>query len=347
MSVLLLVAGVLLIALTLLDALWTTLWLDGHAGPLAGRLSFGVHSAFVRLAGGHRRGGSGRVNHRLLSVTGPTVLVANVLLWVLLLWAGWAVLFSANPSSVVDSRTRAPASVVERIYFTGYTLATLGNGDFAPQGGGWQLATSVASLNGLLFLTLTVTYLLAVLEAVAGQRSFASQVYALGASAEDFVRNAWDGRGFGALELQLTSLVEQLNLITEQHQAYPMLHYCHTAEERHADATALVILDDALTLLRWGVAAECRPAPAALRVAREAVRGYLDASRSAHVSPAEEEPPPPDLASVRGAGIPADPDDAFRAAGRELGERRRLLLGLLQSDARSWPSAPSAPHAER
>lgn len=277
------------------------------------------------------------MRHRLLSLEGPAILVATVLLWVLLLWSGWAALFSASESALVDSRTRTPANAVERIYFTGYTLFTLGNGDFTPEGGPWQLATATASLSGFALVTLMVTYLLSVLGAVTSKRSFASQVFALGPSAEEFVTNAWDGRAFGALELQLMSLVEQLNLVTEKHRAYPMLHFYHAEQEQSSVPAAVVVLDDALTLLRYGVREEQRPARVALHCAREAVRGFLETLSTSHISPAAVTPGFPVLGRLRDAGIPVHGEEDFSAAAATLAERRRLLRGLLDSDAREWP----------
>ena len=58
------------------------------------------------------------------------------------------------------------------------------------------MATAVMGLNGLFMLTLAVTYLLAIIEAVVAKRSFASQVWSLGRSAEEFIIHSWSGRGF-------------------------------------------------------------------------------------------------------------------------------------------------------
>ena len=90
------VAGLAVLAVALLDAFWTTLWPEGHAGPLSGPLAVGVHRTLRALA---RRRGRG-VSHRVLSGAGPMTLVATMLAWVLLTWAGWVLLFSANPGSL-------------------------------------------------------------------------------------------------------------------------------------------------------------------------------------------------------------------------------------------------------
>jgi hypothetical protein len=321
--------GVALILLAAVEPLWTALWVDGHAGPVTRRLGTTVRWVMMHAMP--------KDDHRLLSLTGPVVLVVTVTTWALLLWAGWVVLFSADPGSLLRAHARTPANLADRIYFAGYTLCTLGNGDFAPQGNLWELATALASLSGLLVLTLAVTYLLAVIEAVVAKRSFASQVWALGHSAEELVLSAWNGTGFPAVELQIVSLTEQLGHVSEQHQAYPMLHYYHDSRLPQSVATAIAILDDALTTWTRVVAEEVRPAPAVLEGARATVRDFLETLRTAYISRSTDQPPPLDLARLREAGVPLMHPDPTRADDPELSAHRRLILGFLQAEQRGWP----------
>lgn len=324
------VLGLLLIGVTFADALWTTLWVDGHSAPVTGRLTSLVSRVTTRLAG--RR-------QRLLSITGPLVLVMTVMHWALLLWAGWVALFSAERGSLLHSHRQTPADLPERIYFTGYSIFTLGNGDYSPSGRFWQVATAAASLSGLVLVTLAVTYLLSVLESVVNKRSFASQVMALARTPEDFVLHSWNGRGFPGLELQVMSLTEQLNRVTEQYQAYPMLHYYHAAGPAQSVPLALAVFEDALTLLAHGVGDEHRPGPAAVHCARESVGEFLRTIRNVYVSRARDTPPAPRLDRLRAAGIPLVSDAEFAAALGDRAEQRRLLLAFVESERRDYPRA--------
>src|SRR4051812_23096467 len=149
MNWLVLTLGAAIILVATLDPLWTTIWVDGHAGPLTSRFGRAVDRLLARIIPSD--------DHRLLSLSGPVVLVTTVLFWALLLWTGWVVLFSADATALLDPHTNVRATLAGRIYFTGYTMFTLGNGDFAPQGGFWQITTSFTSLSGLFLLTLSVT----------------------------------------------------------------------------------------------------------------------------------------------------------------------------------------------
>jgi Ion channel len=328
MHVLFFLLGALLIAFGAVDALWTTLWVDGNAGPFTRRHNSLMRRLILRLAG--RR-------HRLLSLTGPIVLVTSVLVWAVIPWIGWVLLFSAEPHSIVGARSGTSADIVDRIYFTGYTMFTLGNGDFMPNGSFWELATSWASLNGLFMLTLAVTYLLAIIEAVVAKRSFASQVWALGRDAEEFILNSWNGRGFPAVELQIVSLMEQLQLVTEQHHAYPMLHFYHEAVKKQSVAHNLAVFSEVLLTFAHAVAAEVRPAPSALYPAQRSIEDFLDTLRSAYVEPSTKASDPPTLDRLTAAGIPVVPVREFEAAIAERQERRQLLRGFLDSERRDWP----------
>lgn len=328
MRILWIVLGALCIGMGALDALWTTLWIDGHAGPLTRRHNSFTRRVILRIAG--RR-------HRVLSTTGPIVLVSSVLFWAVLPWTGWVLLFSGDPTSLLHMQQRTPAALVDRIYFTGYTMFTLGNGDFTPNGGFWEVATSLASLNGLFMLTLAVTYLLAIIEAVVAKRSFGSQVWALGRDADEFVVHSWDGHSFPSVELQIVSLTEQLNLVTEQHHAYPMLHFYHEANRKQSVSSNLAVFSEVLLLLAHGVAPEVRPAPSALFSAQRSVEEFLDTLKTAFVEPADETGRPPQLGRLRAHGIPVVDDEEFLRVVEERRERRRLLCGFLESERRSWP----------
>ena len=327
MDLLLGILGVALLLSGILDILWTTLWVEGGAGPSPSRLTTWAWKS-VRRFGRH---------DTLFSLFGPAVLTLTIAIWVILLWAGWALLFAVDDTAVLSSSTRMPVGWVDRIYFAGYLVFTLGNGDFMPNGRIWQIATVLASGTGLLLLTLIITYVGSVISAVVDKRSFANQVTGFGMSAEDFLRSGWNGGDFHTFDLPLSTLSTQLIQITEQHFAYPILHYYRGAQPSKSPAIALAVLDDALTILRFGVPPDVQPNTATLSSGRAAVQGFLDTLHSAFMKPSESPPPTPTLAALRQADIPTVTDEQFEAAIRQLEERRRSLLGLVRDAGWDWP----------
>ena len=326
---LLLALGIALLALVVLDALWTTLWVNGGGGPLSGRLAAALWWALRKTT---RKGRDWPV-----SLAGPVILVAVVLGWVTLLWAGWTLVFSSDPAALAYSGTGERPDWAGRIYFAGYTLFTLGIGNVVPERGAWEVVTAVASGSGMLFVTLGISYVLSVLGAVVTSRAFAGSVGGLGDDAEEVVRRAWDGERYAGLTLPLASLSSQLDVLGQQHLAYPILHYYHALDPDAAPASAVAVLDEALTILRFGVPSERRPPESVLEGARSSVESYLHTLRDAYVDPADLAPRPPDLGRLRAAGLPTVSDHAFAEALADLNERRRSLLGMVGADARTWP----------
>lgn len=324
-----LILGVFLLILAIVDLMWTTLWVEGGAGPLTSRLMSWSWRTLRRI---------GEQNSQLLSLTGPLVFAISLLLWITLLWVGWTLIFASAETALIDTLTRGPVSWHDLAYFTGYTMFTLGNGDFALQSGVWQLVTILTTASGMLFITLSVTYILSVLDAVTQKRAFAMGVSGLGTQGTEIVQRGWNGEEFQGLDLPLNMYVSQLNTLTSNHKAYPILHYFHTLETEEAPVVAIATLDEALTLFRFGIPEQNRPNDVIINNARASVQSYLATLENAFIEPADRSPLSPSLDPLRDAGIPTVSDEEFAAALTDLDERRQVLLGLVEADARQWPS---------
>ncbi len=329
MQVTLGVVGALLVALAILDALWTTLWVDGSAGPTTGRLTTWMWKGALLLLG--------RQRHRALSLLGPLVLVATVVQWIVMLWAGWVLLFAADPDSLSRSSGPGTPGWTGRIWYVGYTMYTVGNGDYVPAEGPWQVVSGLVALSGMSLVTLAITYLLSVVSAVVGKRAFASQVSGLGRTGEQFVLSGWNGHDLHPLDRQLTDLSSQLSRLTEQYLSYPVLQYYHAASPTKSPVKAVAVLDEALLMMTAGVVPEQRPDPAALKTARSSVSTFLqDTLEAAAIDAAPEPPPPPRLGGLRQQGIRTVDDDAFDRAVADQAQRRRTMLGLVRGDGFDW-----------
>jgi hypothetical protein len=334
MTVLFLVAGVVLIGLALVDALQTTVSASG-GGPLTTRLARGLWQAALAL----HRPDSG--SHRLLAAMGVAILLSVFLLWIVLLWGGYLLLFSAEPGAVVHASSGAPATFWERVYFTGFTVSTLGMGDFVPRGAAWRVLTAFASLNGLFLVTLSITYLLPVLSAVVAKRRLAATIDNLGRTPAQIVVHGWDGESLSSLEQPLAQLVPLIELHAQRHLAYPVLHFFHSTEERAAAGPRVAALSEALRLIEH-LPAGVQPPPAVVHAARQAVDGFLSTLSSAFIQHAEQaSDPPPDSASVRtlrAAGLPVEETirDPQTGTSSEEGRRRRLLHAFIRDDGWTW-----------
>lgn len=323
-----LLLGVALLAVAIVDLLWTTLWVEGGAGPLTARLMSSTWGFFRNF---------GRKRPTVRTLAGPAILTLGIGVWIAMLWLGWTFVFAAAEAPLVDTVDGGAVSWADRLYVAGYALFSLGNGDFAPTSAGGQAALVLGTASGLFFITLAVTYVLSVLDAVAQKRSLAAGIAGLGASGEAIVVTSWDGEKFDGVDHLLSTYVQQLNRLTTNHNAYPVLHYFHTHQPGEAPVTSIAALDEALTILRFGVRASARPSDAIIANARSSIGSYLETLQGSFVPTAERAPPPPELDSIREAGIPTCSDEAFAESVAAVERRRRRLLGLVESDAREWP----------
>lgn len=115
-----------------------------------------------------------------------------------------------------------------------------------------------------------------------------------------------------------------------------MLYYFHSIHRARAICLSVAILDEAMTILKYGVAEPTRPDISALGSARRASTAFLTTMRSAFIRPAPEAPPLPSLESLREAGNPTASDRDFVEATKHLSVRRKLLLALVHNDGWNW-----------
>ncbi len=327
-------AGIVLVAVAMLDVLWTTLSTTG-GGPLSSGLARGLWRSARGLQ--HWSGSS-----RPLQLVGPAILLASLLLWVVLLWAGWTLLFSASPDAVRALQTDAPASPSGRVYFVGYTLFTLGIGNYVPAPGGWEIVTAVASLNGLFLITLSITYLVAVLSAATRKHQLATVIATLGCTPHDIVCRAWTDDDLASFRAHLVQLVSMIERHARNHLAYPVLHYFHSPQRRVAVSLRLAALDDALLLMEHGLASGESPGKATLAPAREAIGGLLSTLHGAFIHPDEAAPPPPSLELLSEAGVPVAGEDAYRRGSANAVERRQLMQAYVKDDGWTWTDVGKA-----
>lgn len=313
MDWILVAGGSLLIAMVIVDLLWTTLWVEGGAGPVTRSLGETLWRFLRALSGG---------SHRVLSTAGPIVLVLTLLFWIAMLWAGWTLVFSAAPGAVVSSSSQVPGDFVSRFYFVGYSIFTLGNGDFKPNGETWQILTGIAAGTGLLLITLAITYLLSVVSAVVSARAFAVQVHGLGASADEAVAASWNGKDLSALDWYLQNANSALVSLSQQYLAYPVLRYFHGSDPSSSDALAFLRLEQLVLLAGVVGPAESRPASTLLQGTRSSLNSLLSALPSRVAACSDAQPTAMSTDAVRFA-TDGQVDSALLEQG--LGERKRQL----------------------
>jgi hypothetical protein len=332
LSSVLIIGGVLVLVVTGVDVLWTVLAPGSGAGPITARLSALAWRVALRVG---RRGEAPR--HALLAVFGVAIVVGMLLSWSAVVFGAWWLISSATDGAVRIAGTGQPAGLLERAYFVGYNYFTLGTNTYQAGDGLWQLLPVAVGASGLVALTIGISYLVPVASAVAERRQLAQYILALGQTPTKVAIQAWGGSGFGSLAQHLVALTPMVHLAGERHLTYPALAYFHSAREQASSSLSMVVLDDALTLLRHGVAEDVRPDRGTVDALHRTLGSFLESVAGESISGDVQPLPPPDLQPLRAAGIPTVDDGTFAAALAGEEQRRRQLAGLLAHDG--WTAA--------
>ncbi|RUR57269.1 potassium channel family protein [Vreelandella populi] len=320
------VIGVLFIALANYDAIRTTLSAS-HSGPVTNRLISIVWSILLSI---HRT----RRCHWLLAATGPWITIGLLLVWVITLWLGWLLVFCGGSDAVVNANTQASASLVERIYFTGYTLTTLGYGDFVPGNDRWRLVPTLAAANGFFLFTLSITYMLNIVSNVTQKRHLALSISALGESPLEVLNTTHDNGKFTSLSQQLSPIQQTISILGQQHLAYPILHYYHAGNSQKSLPLALARLYQALVLATIANPDLSATTHTQFTITMRVIDQFLDTLDSAFIRAATHLPPFPALEAYK--TLPG-----FDASQKQMQEglseqSQKVLLAYIQKDGWEW-----------
>lgn len=326
MSALLPPAGAALLLATAYDLVRTVFDVGQGGGPITGRASTLLWRGVLAL---RRRG----ISHRSVERLGIAVVLSVGATWLVAIWVGWTLVLNGEPLAVVETGTGRSASFWERAYFVVTSLFVLGPGEF--QGGttGWRFVIAASAVTGLLVVTLSITYLLPVIEAASDRRRLAGTIFALGGTPQEIVLSVWNGSNLSELHDHLTTLLPSLTSMGQRHLAYPVLHFFHSSTRRTAISPAIAALDEALAIIRYGLDATERES-SSFTATRQAIGEFLPTLQLFPVG--DEEPPPPRLDRLRDCGLPVRQADEF-AKGLEAESRRRcLLLSTVREDGWEW-----------
>ena len=223
-------AGILLLGLVAYDVYATILHSRARSGPIGENLNRRIwwlaRSIAFRFSRPRR--------HLILNAIGPLLLPTLVATFILFLIMGYALIYWPRmPAEFnVDEKARTP-SWIEAIYFSGITLTTLGYGDIAPRATTMRLVALSEASAGFAFISLAVTYLLTVTNALERKRTVALSFYhqaEQGADAAGFLTHHFRRGEFQGLESVFSAAARDLQSLLESHVEHPVIHYFHPVE---------------------------------------------------------------------------------------------------------------------
>lgn len=107
---------------------------------------------------------------------GPLVVVAVATFWIGSVSLSWLLIFSASPRAVVTGEAGIPADGAQTYAYVGSLLSTLGSSAGRSGGTAWDLLSMAAAVNGMVILTISVSFIISVKQTVAAGRSLCAMV---------------------------------------------------------------------------------------------------------------------------------------------------------------------------
>jgi hypothetical protein len=220
-------AGVLLLLFVAYDVYATILDASGRAGPISGLLNRGVWGIARPLAFRLPR----VRRHRLLNLVGPMLMPALIVIYLVLLIAGFALIYLPRmPAHFIVTPEAAHANWIDSLYFSGVTLTTLGYGDITPRTLFVRFVALVEGASGFALISLAVTYLITVYSALERKRVIALSFYHQaeeGADVAGFISHHFVMQRFYGFEVVLRMAARDINELQESHAEHPVIHYFH------------------------------------------------------------------------------------------------------------------------
>ncbi|MFW8594665.1 hypothetical protein [Cribrihabitans neustonicus] len=103
---------------------------------------------------------------------GPLVMTSIAVFWIVMVALGWLLVFQAATEAVVLTEGKQPAGPALDLAYVGKALSTLGGGIVQPGGPLWALISVVVGVNGMVVLTLSVSFVLNTTQSVTLGRAF-------------------------------------------------------------------------------------------------------------------------------------------------------------------------------
>lgn len=248
-------AGCALLGLTLLDILVTTLHPTAQS-PLSPR----VYRVAWRTVGWVARPLPARARQRVLAWLLPGCIAGLLLLWVLLLVAGFALLYLPEMAESGAFRAaRAHLGWPDAFYFSGVCLTSIGFGDMAPQWGWLRVAAVAEGLCSPLVVGVAVAYVLSVYPVLPLARTLAVTLNEETDGRVDAVPMVQRYLSVGAAEAlaaRCRELATQIGALSDAHTTHPVLFYAHPRHAEQSFLRVLLVTQRLVALLRYALPPE-------------------------------------------------------------------------------------------
>ena len=324
------IIGCIIFVTVFYDITWTIL-----SAAQSGPLTLFVTRVFRTIARAFR-------NHdRILQALGILTFLTTIIIWYSLIWTAWVFIFLTKRNGILRTVTGDSATIVEVIYFSGYTIFTLGIGDIIPMTTTYMLLTALCCASGFFMVSITAAYLLSASAAIIAQRQFAGHMSTIGKTCEDIIVNAWNPESgdLKSLDWYLQRYAREIVNGAEMLLMYPIICNFHSPDIVYSSFIKVVVLDELANIIEYSIPSKGAISHLTLIHLRHAIDQYLKVLQIIHMlQPSRNVPSLPRLSKLTENGIPVlgFPHDCPKWNSDALKERRKLLKGLVKLSGRHW-----------
>jgi hypothetical protein len=190
----------------------------------------------------------------LLSFCGPVILVVFVLIWAALLVTGTALVIQPElGTGIVAKHGATEGDFVTALEASGDSLAFVSASNYSPHTTAMRLFVLFTSLAGLSVVSLTITYLLEVFNALHARNVLALAVHTASGEKGDAAELIAGVGPHGRFEMGITrleNLETQMLESKEAHHFYPVLFYFHLTDPFYDVVRLSLVVLDGVSLLR-------------------------------------------------------------------------------------------------
>ncbi|MBE9109753.1 two pore domain potassium channel family protein [Nodosilinea sp. LEGE 07298] len=191
---------------------------------------------------------------RILSYGGATIIVTLTGAWILMLLIGFALIVWPGLGTAIQMTPgETPTDFVTALYYSGFSLTTLGTGDLIPTTATYRFLMVLKSFLGFSIFTLVLSYVLAVYGALNSRNTFALSLHHRTADSADpaeLLRRLATGNDLSTLNQNITDIAEKLISLVELNNSYPLLLYFRYRQPYYALARIIYLVIDAATLTK-------------------------------------------------------------------------------------------------
>ena len=244
------ILGAALVVAALTDVYLTVLYARSGIGVISHRLSRWNWRLF-RLAAAPF---PPRVRDSLLTFGAPTLLVWMGSTWVLSVLVGFSlIVWPKLGTSVAADQGDTPTDFASAVYYVGYWMTSVGNGDLRPLTPFYRLLSILCSFVGLSVITLMLSYFVQVYTALQRRNTFALRLHdCTGGSGDavDLLCGLGAAGDFDDARAAIASLANELADLHESHHFYESLFYFTFREPHYAISRVAVLVLETGTLVR-------------------------------------------------------------------------------------------------